>query len=511
MSGKNGLDRIISSVSVLETFAENQTFKEFSQSFSLNDDALILSGLVSLADNVDLQCKCLQTLNQIGEVGLVLYYVGIYLPEIDQRLIQLADQLDFPLICMPKNRIDLRYSEAIDEVMELVINDRKKQVSFVGEFLDRLASVPEQQRNMERLLKMISTRIHASIFLFDHNQHLLDAVSWPYEWPITEEELLRLNSLTSINNQRITWQDQQNYYLTKLQVSSDQFPFINVLIIKESLLSKEQQQQTAEIIQLFLTIWHQSYGQNAISELIRAIINDETFKMRQIAKTIHVDIASIQSMGIFSAKKVSIGQQRFTDLLKELNAFMRETYPTPIVDVFDDTILFFFDDHLTEKMLQEFLDQLKTEGLLDDQLFCVTRYQLTSPREVRNSYLLILKLLAGLKKVFPHKSQFSYQEVLFVKICQEAIQTGEENLQQVLQPLELLDIDERTEELLETLAVYLLDCQNSLVETAECLFLHKNTVSYRIQQLSQKLHFSLNNLADIYPIYRALAVKRLLK
>lgn len=37
-----------------------------------------------------------------GEVGIILYYVGLIMPEVDRRLIQLAEELDFVLICMPE-------------------------------------------------------------------------------------------------------------------------------------------------------------------------------------------------------------------------------------------------------------------------------------------------------------------------------------------------------------------------------------------------------------------------
>ena len=40
-----------------------------------------------------------------GEVGLILYYVGVYLKKIDPRLVSLADEMDFVLIVMPEGDV----------------------------------------------------------------------------------------------------------------------------------------------------------------------------------------------------------------------------------------------------------------------------------------------------------------------------------------------------------------------------------------------------------------------
>lgn len=111
--GHTGLGRFVGSISVLEyadpgalvdSFFENPSFVPGSE--------VVVSGFINIKDDVDTQCRVLKRLSEGGEAALILYYVGIYLPSIDKRLVDLADTLGFPLICMPENRLDFKIGRA---------------------------------------------------------------------------------------------------------------------------------------------------------------------------------------------------------------------------------------------------------------------------------------------------------------------------------------------------------------------------------------------------------------
>ena len=48
------------------------------------------------------QCETIQHLHDLGELGLILYYVGIVLPDIPEEVLALAEAQGFIIICMPK-------------------------------------------------------------------------------------------------------------------------------------------------------------------------------------------------------------------------------------------------------------------------------------------------------------------------------------------------------------------------------------------------------------------------
>jgi DNA-binding PucR family transcriptional regulator len=71
--------------------------------------------------------------------------------------------------------------------------------------------------------------------------------------------------------------------------------------------------------------------------------------------------------------------------------------------------------------------------------------------------------------------------------------------------------DDARESLYETLVVYLLDAESNVAATAALLFVHKNTIKYRVHQMSAALHFDVNSMPEHHSLYCAVAIKRLLE
>ena len=69
-------------------------------SYSISNE-LLLSALYSIKDDVDAQCRALEEYKRCGEVGLVLFYADRILERIDDKLIETANRLSFPIIVLP--------------------------------------------------------------------------------------------------------------------------------------------------------------------------------------------------------------------------------------------------------------------------------------------------------------------------------------------------------------------------------------------------------------------------
>lgn len=86
---------------------------------------------------------------------------------------------------------------------------------------------------------------------------------------------------------------------------------------------------------------------------------------------------------------------------------------------------------------------------------------------------------------------------------------GEESLNAALLPLK--DLDERWDaDMYKTLETYFLDADMSIVKTAELLYLHKNTIKYRIAKLADIFHYRVNKMPEAYELYKAIALHRLM-
>jgi len=109
----------------------------------------VISSFYSVRDSVNKQCETIQHLHDLGELGLILYYVGIVLPEIPEKVLQLAEAQDFIIICMPKNHYSLRYNEEIYEVMEAIVHNQIVNDHFVKETLEKVSLLPEHLQSIE--------------------------------------------------------------------------------------------------------------------------------------------------------------------------------------------------------------------------------------------------------------------------------------------------------------------------------------------------------------------------
>ncbi|MCK9217771.1 MAG: PucR family transcriptional regulator ligand-binding domain-containing protein [Firmicutes bacterium] len=186
MAGYRGLNRIVSAVSVLE-YADASLL---SDELFLGDE-LIISALISIKDNIEAQCKLIRRLHEGGEVGLIIYYLGIFVPKLDEQLLKIADELDFPLICMPENRFDFRYSEAISEILGLIIKDQMKETYNVP--LMYLVAANEQRPLPIYYLKQASQVI--SIFINNWQYDFKIEDTYALIHAILEDDPLRMRKI----------------------------------------------------------------------------------------------------------------------------------------------------------------------------------------------------------------------------------------------------------------------------------------------------------------------------
>ena len=91
----------------------------------------------------------------------------------------MADTLGFPLIYMPENRLDFRYSEVITQTMETIFMDQNKDPHFVSAMLERITQLPDNRRTLGNVLRMLSDRLRSSLILFDHALTHPEIAAWP--------------------------------------------------------------------------------------------------------------------------------------------------------------------------------------------------------------------------------------------------------------------------------------------------------------------------------------------
>lgn len=518
LAGHGGLHKIVASISVLEYAEVSALQNELFNNNEFSGGEIVISGLVNIKDNVEAQCANIRRMAQVGEVGLILYYVGIFLPAVDQKIIDAANELDFVLICMPKNRMDLRYSEAISEVMEAIFKDQNDNIYFANEILERVSHLPRAQRNIETVLRMVSDRLHISLLLTDVSLNVLNFVSWPRTLNLNLETLIGQIDNASAGEQVQIKLHETDAWLHHMPLIWDDKTQMHLCVIKENApLGSNQLRHTCELVKLSLNIWNSKHTEYVMSELVQAILNDEPMNMRRLANFFRIDVSSINNMWIIRPAKNTVGADKEKFILRQILDIAKNTLNnrcrTLIIDNYDGSIVVFMDKQsmaensaaLAEE-LQQTLAQKEVEATL---IIC---YNLETTTDVRKAYLSVAKGLEYARKIFYHKKQLTLHEILFALTCNEIVVSGEETIKSKLKDLKMLSFSEdgRQNDLSKTLEVFLLEAESNIAKTAELMFLHKNTIKYRIRCINERLCYPVTKMPEANDLYFACAIQRLL-
>lgn len=510
IAGQGGLSKIVSSISVLESTDPGVLIDEVFPQDEYFGGEIVITGFLNMRENVELQYRNMRRLAEGGEVGLILYYVGVYLKKIDPRLIQLANEMDFVLIVMPEKDVTLRYSEVICDVTELIYRDRTCDNSIVSEILQRVSVLPPYQRTIPTILKMLSDRISASVVLCDNALHILHLAAWPRNLEaVIKKGVEELEGLPS-NQQSEEFTPLPGSRLHRFSISLDRGQDMEFLIVKEGLQpSSDLLAQTIDVVRLGANIWGQEKGEVAIRELIRAIIQDDPIKMRQLADLFHINVADIHEMWILHCPEGQ--QERFRrEGLAQVREYLEHYCHTVVADIYEGYTVAFMD------WIEQVPDRIRISGELWEQLqscgfqLTLTRCSfLSDTAEVRDAFLAHHENLENVRKIWPGKGCCTLPEIRFAARCHKIIEQGETVLADALHPLRVLQQAHEADALQQTLEVYLLDADSSVTRCAELLYLHKNTVKYRLNRIKEQLGYPIDKFPEVFPLYYAVALRRL--
>ena len=132
---------------------------------------------------------------------------------------------------------------------------------------------------------------------------------------------------------------------------------------------------------------------------------------------------------------------------------------------------------------------------------------LSNTADARKAYLDGVQFAETARKLYPVKKILRTADISFAKACQQMID-DKESFSQYLSILKLLE--ESSSDLVPTLSTYLLDTPSNMGQTASHLFIHLNTVKYRLHQIHNLTGYDPGKLPDAYPLYMVVSLKRLI-
>ena len=509
LAGHSNLDCIISSISVLESADGMEAVPGYARHYG---QEILLTAFVAYKDDVDKQCNAIRLVHDEGEVGIILFYVGSVLPKVDQRVIDLSDELGMPLIVMPENHLELRYSDVICEVMEAVIDDRRKNSYFATDVIEQISHTTNTQRSISSVLAIIRDRTQCSVFLFDELGRMLNMAEWPNGRNLPIVDIIAKYNHTDKESGKAVEivLDKKPYYVIRESLQNADTK-IEMLIVKEKDdLTVESSKQIKYVVKTYLNLWTENYAQVDTKQLVSAIINNEPEKMRRIADILKISVERMECVYFFYSDTFSHNYYELTKAKMMIQDYVSAYKNNFLVDIFDETVVVMADRklELPDEDLQELLNELEENAL---KARVVIYNPTTTTKKVQEAYRQLQSFKKYVPIVFPKKSVITGGEIAFVGQTKELFDT--QSYSSTLEDIMKLQLftDKRQADLLETMEVFLLDGNMSVAKTAELMFTHKNTIQYRIKSLEGILGHKLTRIPEVYNLYTLAAINRLNK
>lgn len=509
IAGNNGLDKVVTSVTVLEYANTTDEHNLIFESIPFIGGELVVTSFASAVKDIDAQLTNIKTLANVGEVGLAVYYVGIILPSIDQRIIDLCNELDFVLICMPENDPSLQYSSAISETMDMIVRDQMNSTNFALDIVEQISRLPHNQQTVDNLLAVTSNRIHASVAILNSEGSLLSAAVWPRNYSLTWNTIIgqvlseRYNrNQTSGYIQDIGW-----YYCKELKSALNRD--LKLVIFSENgELETNMCQQSMEGIRLGLNLWGKDHEKVGREELLKAILQDEPIKMRRLGAIFNIDVGAINEAWIIHP----LSDKNISRKTAEIRTLSGKYMDVCICESYENDVILMPIGTIGLSDVSEWADELKDMCMQDGIEVLLTRCVcLQTTSDVKDAYWDHKQYCMDAQVVFPCKKYLTLQEISFVKKCREIADKGEHNIEYYNFIIEQLSKGKDGEEILATLQTFLLDTNFSITETANRLFVHKNTVKYRLGKAGNILGFRIGEMPNSENVMVSMALMRLLK
>lgn len=492
VGGFSGIDNEVKAVSVIETTNLDEMLDDLAQG-----NELIITAFFDARNDILKQCKVIRLLKRRGEAAIVLFYVGILVPEIHPNLISTADEIGMPLICMPPMRYDLSYADTISAVMELIIEDRMyPMMQLLNEVISELSKAEVQQQSLQSALQLIAQKMSCGMIIFDSNLIPLLLANVPDNVYYTLDGMIRnlLDQGTHTYhkygklNIRIG-ENSITVYNTPIQIEKHSYMYLYVIDYENNIYNTSVE-QIAESIKLCSSIWRYNPVEEVESRLVQAILNKDSALVNLMASKLKINTASICG---FMQIKQKLHSQSILELHNIVQKFKHDmdNQSIKILSYEQQSSIEMVllnkkeSNKIESSMLINEITDMVSSAVTKSDMAAITVLDILGLEELNQEYKYVEKVRDIAHRVYPYKKNLSKYDVRFTAHCLDLISTqnGEVNkFKEILKPLFEYDSIHGSN-IVETLAVYVLDTGLNTQQTAKILFLHPNTVKYRIKKI----------------------------
>lgn len=273
--------------------------------------------------------------------------------------------------------------------------------------------------------------------------------------------------------------------------------------------------QAAEVLQLFANIWNDDFANEGADALLRAILGNQPVEMRRIARNLHIDVEALDTMWIILDRNERMSKARRRQLGERMATVLtncvQENFNTILVDVFESYVVAFMGvprrGVFARDICESFVEEMRA---VDPHALLVNCTNLDTTEDVRSAYVLMEENIKIATRIFPALRMISMNELQFANTCRLIGAKGEAVVMKYMALLKPILREENGDVVVDTLTAFMLDYHCSMQVTAEHMYVHKNTVKYRLNRAKECLGYDVTKMPEMIELYTALAMYRIM-
>lgn len=526
VAGQKGLSNVVTSISVLEVPKATTFIKE---------GELEISAFYSIIDSVDAQLDVIRALKDCKSSGLILCHVGLILKSVPQPLIDLCNELDYPLILAPPN---IAYIDIISPVLDSLLQMQNQKLAHAMRIYDKMTNLMLEEKDFDDIVAALSKLINRPVYFYSYNNICVSSshkeLSPEYDIFIKQSIQDYLNSFIADKKYvYITFPDHTGTILLAPVVSSMMYYGVMAIFDASELneldsISIAQTKNALGIVTLNkinLEDYNILLKHDYINDLIMwNFDNEETAFQRGLSlgyDVSNIKITMIMDISNFSEFRLQYSEKELqkikSDFYNTVNNELSYFAPESIMINFSDKILVLFssekDAVSTQQRILKIGEHLRktiayTLGL---QVSVGISGYFDVISNIKRSYHEALSALRISNRIFEKSKCTFFEEVQVYSLILDSIDIPKTKIvvDSLLSPIKQYD-DENGTDFLQTFKMLILSDMDT-IDVSEKMFLHKNTVLQRKKKISKlfsydpfslpyRLQFQLAILLDSFAI-----------
>lgn len=496
VAGKQGESRIVKSVNVMDA----PDIADWTKS-----GEMLFTTAFAMKDSPQETVNLLRKLNDRGAAGLGIK-LGRFWTELPQVVVEEADRLHFPIIEMP---FQFTFSDQMNALFNAEYRRNTKMLQTVLDKQTKLMQFGLKQESMDAMFHLISQILgYPMAVIGSRGQILYNTSAWTQDqltqsWPKRKSGWVYAGKDRAY---RVGLYQQDEELLGHLLIMPDVVLLANV---EEGLF-----QQTADILTFHMSYTFRSHVeasadremQNTLLRYLEKGTSLEEFLEQSENRGLSLFAGNYQCV-IAKSKSDNMTDEGRIVKMKRLKQYMESHPKTNALRathfVLKDLLMSIYSSHQADGFPEQELSQLLTKyaadpGCIEEvgELNFYTSSTKGKPTAMREAYMECVETMRMAGRLELSDRVLHYETIEFAHLFQHvSSSTMEDYCAKVLRPLLEKDA-EYSQEMIRTLEVFIRN-DGQVSEAAKQLFIHRNTVTYRLEKISDLLQVDFKKVNDL--------------